>query len=62
MSYDVLAVYEGDVESEEATFTVYKSAANAATGDQFNVGLWAGIGGVSIIALIALLILMKKKK
>ena len=53
-SYEVVAVYEGDVKSEKATFTAYKAASNSATGDLFNPMLWVGIGGFSILALAVL--------
>lgn len=35
---------------------------NPKTGDQFNMGLWVGIGGFAAVALIVLLILGKKGK
>ena len=44
-----------------ATFTIQKEAVTPSTGDQFNIGLWAGIGGASVVALVVLLIIMKKK-
>ena len=44
-----------------ATFTVQKEAVTPSTGDQSNVGLWAGIGGGSLVLLMALLVIMKKK-
>ena len=53
---------DAEVKSEAATFAVYKRAGNSATGDLFSVGLWAGIGGISLLALAAVLVLLKKKE
>lgn len=41
------------------TFTVTE---NPATGDNSNVGLWAGMFGVSVVALTAMLVLLRRKR
>lgn len=59
---DILVESSTDTSGKAIEVVVKTAASSAATGDMFQVGLWAGIGGLSILALIALLILMKKKK
>lgn len=59
---DILVESSTDAKGKATEVTVKTLSANAATGDLFQVGLWAGIGGISLAALILLLILMKKKE
>lgn len=46
----------------EGTFTVQKAASNARTGDTFRMGLYIGLMAVSAIAIVALIVLRRKRK
>ena len=59
---DILVHSSTNVDGKATEVVISNASSSAPTGDLFQAGLWAGIGGISLLALVALLILMKKKE